>query len=507
MFSGNHKISSRQLYRNYAAGLIALSALFPPLLVNQKNIGSICYAVLFLAAYLAASMVIPRPSSEWVKGVCYVHYWVLGTMLVRMTGLLVQEFLLTDTAMWVILGWFYLFCYYNLYKGLECRIRVSEVLFPFFLFLLFFLSILMYGEVEPERMKELSFSPGVDQVKTGYQLFCWLGAVQSLWHLHGQIQNEKNWRNAVKGIWLTGAVFTLGWSLFTYCIYGNAGHTGLIFPLASAMTLAHFPGNVIGRLDTLFVFAWIIGLFLLCSSLFAPLADGEPDRNRKYLLFALMAASFAFAMNPSCMEWGQNFLYYLSTPLQLLLLLLYGLGKKGRKIITAGLLLPSVLFLSGCSAQELEQQSLVTAIGVDAGEEADFYLTFGFGTADEGGEEPFITEASSIDEAKELYWEYYQKNMDFNHLKTLYFSRELLNKEPFLNMLEEIQIHGDYSRGTLVYVTGSKAGEEAQKEEQPDEGTPVHRLLNAWYNGESCDLPWIAEDGRYKDYISWPYSE
>ena len=32
----------------------------------------------------------------------------------------------------MIMGWFSLFCYYNLYKGLECRLRVSEVLFPFF---------------------------------------------------------------------------------------------------------------------------------------------------------------------------------------------------------------------------------------------------------------------------------------------------------------------------------------------------------------------------------------
>lgn len=507
MFSGNHKISSRQLYRNYAVGLISLSALLPPLVMNRENIGSICYALVFLGVYLAGSMVIPRPASGWVKCICYIHYWITGTMVIRMTGLLVREFLLTDTSMWVILGWFYLFCYYNLYKGLECRIRVSEILFPFFLFLILFLSILMHGEVEPVRLKELSFSFGTDQMEKGYQLFCWLGAVQSLWHLHGQIQNEKDWRKAVKGIWLTGAIFTMGWSLFIYCIYGNAGHTGLVFPLASAMTLAHFPGNVIGRLDTLFVFAWMIGLFLLCSSLFAPLVDGEPDRRRKYLLFALMAASFAFAMNPSCMEWGQNFLYYISTPVQILLLLAYGIGKKKRKSAAISLLFLPVLFLSGCSAQELEQQSLVTAIGVDAGEGEDFYLTFGFGTADEEGEEPFMTKASSIDAAKKLYWEYHQKNMDFNHLKTFYFSRELLKEERFKDILEEIQIHGDYSRGALVYITETKAKEEAQKENHPDEGIPVHRLLNAWYNEETCDLPLIMEDGRYKGFVSWSYSE
>lgn len=87
-----------------------------------------------------------------MKWLCYVNYWVLGTMLVRMTGILVQSFLLTSTALWVILVWFYLFCYYDLYKGLECRLRVSEILFPFFLFLLLFLTLLMYGEVEADRL-------------------------------------------------------------------------------------------------------------------------------------------------------------------------------------------------------------------------------------------------------------------------------------------------------------------------------------------------------------------
>lgn len=513
MFSGNHKISARQLYRNYTVGLIALSALFPPLIMNRENGLSIGIALVFLGIYLAGSAVVPRPVSGWIKGICYAHYWLLGTMLVRMTGLLVQEFLLTDTPLWIILGWFCLFCYYNLYKGLECRIRVSEILFSFFLFLFVFLSVLMRGEVEPERLFELRFSFGADQLEIGYELFCWLGAVQSLWHLHGQLKSEKDWQNAIRNVWLTGAFATVGWCLFMYCIYGNAGHTGLVFPLASAMTLAHFPGNVIGRLDALFIFAWVIGLFLLCSSLFAPLVDGEPDRKRKYLLFALMTASFASALNPACMEWGQKFLYYVSTPVQILLLLFYGLGKKGRKAVTACLAVLPVLMLAGCSAQELEQQSLVTAIAVDMGEEKDFRLTFGFGnmsgeeeeTSEDGKEEVFAAEADSIQEARELYWEYYQKNMDFNHLKNFYFSREIMGEESIQKLLEEIQLDGAYSRGTLVHVTEEESSGEAGKEEQPEEGLPVHRLLNAWYNEEQCGIPAITADGRYKGSVSWPY--
>lgn len=511
MFSGNHKISSRQLYRNYAAGLIALSALFPPLIMNRENPGSIGIALVFLGLYLAGSAFVPRPKSGWIKGICYAHYWVLGTMLLHMTGLLVREFLLTETPMWIILGWFCLFCYYNLYKGLECRIRVSEILFPFFLFLLVFLSVLMCGEAEPERLRELRFSFGTDQIRTGYELFCWMGAVQSLWHLSGQLKDAADWRKAIRNIWLTGAAAVIGWCLFLYSIYGNAGHTGLVFPLASAMTLAHFPGNVIGRLDALFIFAWVIGLFLLCSSLFAPLMDKEPDRREKYLLFALMAASFALALNPACMELGQRFLYCISTPLQIVLLVLYGL--RGRKKKTVFACFALLLLLTGCSAQELEQQSLVTAISVDIGEEKEFHLTFGFGNmsgneeeaSEDEKEEAFEAEADSIGEARELYREYYQKNMDFNHLKNFYFSGEVLEDGRVWPLLEEIQLNGAYSRGTRVHVTEERAQKEAEKKDQPEEGLLVHRLLNAWYNKEQCEIPMITADGRYKGSVFWPY--
>lgn len=505
MFSGNHKISPRQMYRNYTVAGISLSALLPPLVMNRENIGSILLSLLFLGGYLLGTAVIPRPASGVVKVLCYLHYWVLGVMLLRMTGLLVQEFLLTDTELWVILGWFCLFCYYNLYKGLECRLRVSEILFPFFLFMLLLLSVLMYGEWDWRRLGELRVQLDQGQFLTGYELFCWLGAVPSLWHLKGQLSEEAKYGRTIRKIWLTTSGFVLGFCLFIYGIYGDQGHTGLVFPLASAMTMAHFPGNVIGRLDALFIFAWIIGLFLLCSSLFAPLMDGEPDKKRKVWLFVLLAIAYGCACVPKSIEWGEAFLYYISTPIQILLLIGYGLRGKGKKVKTACLCLAPFFFLTGCSAQELEQQSLVTAIGVDVGEEQAFFFTFGFGTSEEGGEEPFLTEASSIQEAKDLYWEYQQKNMDFNHLKTFYFSEEVMGKADFTTLLEEIQLHGSYSRGTLVYAVEEAASKEAKKEVQPEEGVPVHRLLNAWYNGTFCEIPKILEDGKYKGEVIWPY--
>ena len=505
MFSGNHQVSDRQLYRNYAASLISLGALLPPLIMNRENPGSIVLALLFLGIFFLGAAFVPRPEGQISKWICYVNYWVLGTMLIRMTGLLVQHFLLTGTRLWVILLWFCLFCYYNLYKGLECRLRVSEILFPFFLLLLLLLTFLMYGEVEGKRLLELRITFGKNQWLQGYELFCWLMAAGSLWHLSGQTKGRAGFAKTVGKLWVTGALAVAGFGLFSYCIYGNLGHKGLNYPVASAMTLAHFPGNVIGRLDALFGFAWGIGLFLLCSSLFAPLAEGEPKTWKKWLLLGSMVLSFGAACLPECMEWGQEILYRVLTPVQILILLWQWMQKNGRKkAMAAGCLFLS-FFLWGCSSQELEQQSLVTAIGVDVGEGDRFALTFGFGTSDEEEKEPFETVSGSLEEAKRIYWEYEQKNMDFNHLKNFYFSGDLLQQENFSDLLQEIQTSAAYSRGTLVHVTKGAAGEEAKKEEQPEEGVPVHRVLNAWLNQEPCEIPVITSDGRYKGFESWPY--
>lgn len=507
MFSGNDKISERQMFRNYTMGFISLGALLAPVIMNRVSGGSIGFALILLGIYLAATSYAPRPESMAVRAVCCVHYWTLGTMIARMTGMLIQEFLLTGTSLGLILVWFYLFCFYNLYKGLECRIRVSEILFPFFVMMLLLLSLLMAGETEASRCLELTFSLNREQMWNGYELFVWLSGIQGLWHLKGQIQSNSSYKKTVGAIWLTGAAVTALFSLFTYSIYGNAGHTGLVFPLASAMTLAHFPGDVIGRLDALFVFAWTMGLFLLCSTLFAPLRAEEPDRRKKYLLAALLAASCACALQSGCLSWCQKFLCYVSMPVQIFLLLWQGLlGKRNRRIISAALLIP-LLLLTGCGHQELEERSLVTAVGVDEGLEGTFWFTFGFGSSGEKeSEEPFETEASSLQEAEELYYESSQKNMDFNHLKNFYFSREVLLREgDFSELLEEIQVKSAYSRGTSVYAVYGPASEETKKEAQPEKGIPVHRILNAWYNGEVCEIPVITEEQMYKGAISWPY--
>ena len=67
MFSGNQKISCRQLYRGYTAGLISLGALLAPLAMNRENLTQIVFALLLLGGWLLGTVYVPRPASPWIR--------------------------------------------------------------------------------------------------------------------------------------------------------------------------------------------------------------------------------------------------------------------------------------------------------------------------------------------------------------------------------------------------------------------------------------------------------
>ena len=148
MFSENEKISVRQLKRNQWLLLLNMGILLVPLYENEGSVTAGSLAILLLTVFVLWSIWVEAPAeNSWLRLPGRIYFWIVGTMIARMTGILIQHFLLTETHLAVILGWFYLFLFYNLYKGLECRMRVSEILFPFCVAFLVLLPFLLLGAV------------------------------------------------------------------------------------------------------------------------------------------------------------------------------------------------------------------------------------------------------------------------------------------------------------------------------------------------------------------------
>lgn len=211
------------------------------------------------------------------------------------------------------------------------------------------------------------------------------------------------------------------------------------------------------------------------------------------------------------MYWCSVLLYYVLTPLYILIL--FACTFKGRKgvIRVLSIFLVASFFLAGCGQQELEKRGIATAVGIDPATATQevYKITLVFGRAsqeDQGTEiETFQTEGNSLAEAVAHYGEVHQKDVDFNHLKQFYFSKEVLQIEALGELLEEIQLDSAYSRGTCVYVTHGAAGEEAARKEAPEEGMPIHELLNAYYNQESLEIPVVNEEHLFKGSYQWQY--
>ncbi len=510
MFSENEKISMRQLKRNQLLLLLNLGILLVPLCGNGGSAAAALLAILLLAVFVLWSVWVEAPAEG--SPLCLpgrIYFWIVGTMIARMTGILVQRFLLTETHLAVILGWFYLFLFYNLYKGLECRMRVSEIMFTFCVAFLVLLPLLMLGAVKVERLQGLQWSWNGQQLADDYGLFCWLAVVQGLWYLKPavNIQTAKTWKGAGAVCALAGGVIILLCGLLTMGIYGTAGQTGLLYPLASAMTLAHFPGNVIGRLDTVFVLAWVLGLFLACSTLFAPLGNGTRNKWKNAGLAVILLVSYLLALTPSVMEWGDWLVRVILVPAQVLVLLWQTWKKRGnlKAFLTLAMIVTVTTLCTACGKQELETQSLVESLAIDEGQEISF--AFAVAEDEEDSDRIFTTKAASLHDAMDIYGDYHQKKLNLNHLQYLYVAEEVLRSEQLSTILEELQTDEQFSRGILLYVTEGAAKDEALDEEKPEEGTPVHELLNAWYHQGSCELPRVTADHRYKGTIIWQYSD
>ena len=543
MFSENEKISMRQLKRNQLLLLLNLGILLVPLHGNGGSAAAALLAILLLAVFVLWSVWVETPAEgSPLRLPGRIYFWIVGTMIARMTGILVQRFLLTETYLAVILGWFYLFLFYNLYKGLECRMRVSEILFTFCVAFLVLLPLLMLGTVKVERLQEVQWSWSKQQFADGYGMFCWLAVVQGLWYLKPAVnmQTAKTWKGAGAVCALAGGVVILLCGLLTVGIYGAAGQAGLLYPLASAMTLAHFPGNVIGRLDTVFVLAWVLGLFLTCSTLFAPLGGDARNKWKNVGLAVILLVSYLLALMPSVMEWGDWLVRVILVPAQVVVLLLQTWkrtheAKLAQSNLKAIFILAVTIIVTtlctACGKQELETQSLVESLAIDEGQE----ISFVFAAAEDEGDsaeksEPgqgsslsdnssegdhsetdndriFTAKAGSIHDAMDIYGDYHQKKLNLNHLQYLYVAEEVLQSEQLSMLLEELQMDEQFSRGILLYVTEGSAKDEALDEEKSEEGTPVHELLNAWYNQGTCELLRVTADHRYKGTIIWQYSD
>ena len=405
MFSENHKISSRQLQallltdwmgkmlllfpaaagraggRSALAGLLAGGLLVLELgcLILRKRRGrqgSYYDRLKERLGGLAAGGV-------YVLGILYFLYH--SALMLYLCGRIAVTYLIPEADFRLVTLTAAGLGLYLALGGMEVRGRVSE-LTAFFVWGLFFLMILLaMTSFRPEQMaldekglKALPFAGCMAAVLPGFGTLGILPVVKE------QVEDPENMKKRCGRAVAMTIVLLFFTFLACFGIFGAEGMRRLAWPVISLMSSASLNGVFLQRWDILLIGFLEFSLFLSVGEgvfyggvLAGELAGSKRQKmNRKFMTAAAAAAwLLCLGMNAyrEVLLWGGAVSFLVCAPLLLAAALWMSRGggkkRKRRKTGTMGLavfclLLP--LFLTGCSARELETRAFPLALEVGA---------------------------------------------------------------------------------------------------------------------------------------------
>ena len=540
MFSGNGKISGRQMFRLLTFDLLGFATLVIPATLAGfcGRDGIFCIAAGILAGL--AFLKLMEGSVKQMTGsypeyleellgkfagrliqACYVVYLVLlaGYTAYLFSGVVVKS-LLREESYWLVLVLILLLAWYGLASGIEGRARIYELLFWLVLIPLFLMLASALDEIDADYWTPVFMSPPKDVLAGSYYVFVCMSIVFLIPFVGGYAKRRESLVRAGRAALLfTGAVCAVLY-LILLGIFGSNALAQMEFPAVTLMSTVKITGGFLKRADAFMFGIWFFTLYaLLNGSIFygemmlGRLLGRPAERFMKkkggqiLILVCVFAVAAVFYRNSPTAGLYEKFLWYAGVPFLVLVALLLAarrlfLRKKGGK--RAGLLL-LVLFaasgLSGCASAELEERNFPVEMAVrNTGDFTEAWLDVG-----QSG----------------------NRVIDYSHMKVIILEQEFVENagkmEEFLAFLEE---KSDVPRSTYVVVAkdaekimelGNGAGEsvgtyledlfenvsEIKKTAYPTLGMLYQEQEN---RQETLWIPYVAEeDGKpaVTDYYIW----
>lgn len=498
MFSKNNKISKRQIFRLLSYDLLGIGTLLLPTALAKTSGRSGMAALLAgLLAGLLFTVALGGVIEAMKEGETYpaylkrsfgkilgtvfvvfyiIYYLVLGGYSTYVFGhLIVTELLKEQSYYWVSGGILLLACY-GISQGIEGRARVYEILFWFLMLPLFFMLFLAAKDVEVARLFPLfegEFAAGEGNFYGGcLYSFCIFSLCSFMLFLVPFAREKKKITSAS----LLAVVFCGGVLLVLYGIlqgiFGTESMKSLEHPAVTLMSMVQIPGGFLERQDALMVAVWFFTVFaLLGSSLFyvsENMVSLYSGVKRKYTI-ALTAVLF-FLIGVECYrskELTENLFWLIScygTPVVVAIPLLSFLaersGRQKKRTVAVSILLCFSMSLAGCSTVELENRNFPLAMGVDLDGKncrvsykfQDLAAVAGENSQAGSGTDFFIKDKDFYTAISE-YANDSNKEMDYNHLKTLILSEDFLEDEESLKTFLQIcEKEALIARNTLLFL-------------------------------------------------------
>lgn len=553
MFSGNDKISQRQVFRLLTFDLLGLSTLLVPTVLAKTAGGDGIFCIfigvsaglLFLKLLkLALSDMGNENFSEYltrhlgsfgsraVQAFYVIYLLLLAGYTAYLFTAVIWKDLLREVSFPAILLTILLLAGYGLVSGIEGRARVYELLFWFLLVPLFLMLFSAFDEIDVDYWTPV-FSAGGGNVLAGsYYVFICISLVFLVLFLGSYVEKkEKIIRGGRLALLTVGAVHVVLY-LVLLGIFGGKALATMEFPAVTLMSTVRISGGFLKRADAFMFGIWFFTLYALLNS--AVFYGGVmlrgitgkkkcPWTDSACLAVTLLLALF-FYRSKEAVDYYELFLWYVGTPVIVLIPVILAIlaGKSKRKLRedeesnqnkaskikrkwkNAGGISLVVLFavlLSGCGTPELEDRNFPIEVAVT-------------------DPEHFNEEWLEVSEEG-------NRVVDYSHLKLLILNEDFVeNEKSMKELLDLLEKQNVVPRNTYVAVAedaekimeigevdGQSVGtyveelfenvSEIDKEAYPTVGSLYQEQENRM---ETLFLPYLAEeDGKpvVDSYYVW----
>lgn len=283
MFANNGKISLRQIKRFMIFTIFGLSSLIlPQILAGISGIdGSLAIVLGMVLAFCFLGLIgacmrqmqgdyydyLRETFGRKLSGICLIFYFFynicLGGFAAYTICHLVLKNLLHEEPFPIILILLLITGAYGIYGGLECRVRVYEILFWILADLFLLMLVFSVGSVDVDKWMPLLYDSGTDFLKSTWMVFGMFSLVFFTLFLKPFCNQVLKLRGSVGRALLVSGVLLLLLYLLLAGIFGTKALAQTPYSVVVLMSMVELPGGFLERLDAVMVGIWFFALYAL----------------------------------------------------------------------------------------------------------------------------------------------------------------------------------------------------------------------------------------------------
>lgn len=283
MFADNGKISLRQIRRFMIFTIFGLSSLIlPQILAGISGIdGSLAIvlgtvlAFCFLALIEACMRQMRGDYYDYLReafgrkmsGICLIFYFAYNICLSGFAAYtichLVLKNLLHEEPFPLVLILLLITGAYGIYGGLECRVRVYEILFWTLAALFLLMLAFSVGSVDVDKWMPFLYDSGTDFMKSTWLVFGLFSLVFFALFLKPFCnQAQKLCKGVGRALWISGGLLLVLYLLLVG-IFGTKALEETPYSVVVLMSMVELPGGFLERFDAVMVGIWFFALYAL----------------------------------------------------------------------------------------------------------------------------------------------------------------------------------------------------------------------------------------------------